>query len=223
MTTVLDVNKKLKLYIENNIITQYKKFDKAHNKKHIYNVISSALKLNTSFNADPNIVFTAASYHDLGLGYLKYNPNKSRRRHHIYSEKLVHMDQKLKDFFTLKEIDIIAQACLYHRASSKDNPPSIYGKIIADSDRMDGLEIRDMILRAWNYSNSFYPNLDIKAKQKDIYHHLRDKYGEGGYLYNSFYLKESKEMIKEVIKESTAILASKDRFNRLFEELIANN
>ncbi len=218
-----DIDKKLLKYIKHKIIPQYDNFDQAHQREHAYNVINHALELTSllNINVNLNLILATAAYHDLGLGYFADNLSKSRKLHHKYSQIIVKKDQNLINFFSPEEIKLIAQSCHDHRASLQNEPASIYGKIIADADRMDGLEIEQMIIRCWNYSLSYDPGLTTEERYTNIYKHLQEKYGPEGYAYDSFYLEESKELKAAEIANNKLIINReeklKERFNRLLK------
>ncbi|TDX49225.1 HD domain-containing protein [Orenia marismortui] len=214
------ISPQLKIYIEENIISLYHKFDKAHNINHVDKVIKTSLELAEILSKNLDIAYTIAACHDIGLGFFPHNKKKSREYHHKYSKILTEQDATLKEFFSMEKIKIIAQACYDHRASLQGTPKSIYGKIIADADRIDGLEIKEMIIRCWNYTISYNPELSLDQRYKEIYSHLKEKYGDNGYAYNSFYLKESKNIVKEEIKNSQRILSCNENFKNLFNQLL---
>ncbi|PRX22378.1 uncharacterized protein BX659_12915 [Orenia metallireducens] len=216
------ININLKNHIENNIIPLYDNFDKAHSRRHVNIVINKSLHLASLLKVRLDITYAAAAYHDIGLGYYPDNPIKNRKDHHKYSQILVKQDRKLKKLFKPEELELIAQACHDHRASLKEEPLSIYGKIIADADRMDGLKIEKMISRAWEHTIYYNPELTFTESYQNIYEHLKEKYSYNGYAYRSFYLKESQKMIKSSIIDSQKILDSEDRFKEVFYKLIDN-
>jgi len=214
------INVNLIDHINKNIIPLYDNFDKAHSRRHVNTVIKQSLHLACLFKANLAITYVAAAYHDIGLGYYPNEPIKSRKYHHKYSQILTEQDSRLKELFNAEDIKVIAQACHDHRASLKEEPLSIYGQIIADADRMDGLEIKEMIIRAWEHTNYYSPELTFEEVYQNIYKHLKEKYGYNGYAYKSFYLKESKQMIKKNIIASQKILNSEHKFKAIFNKLV---
>ena len=54
----------LKTYVEAEIIPRYRTFDKAHQEDHARSVIAQALELARYYDVDPDLVYTAAAYHD---------------------------------------------------------------------------------------------------------------------------------------------------------------
>ena len=204
----------LQNYIEKEILPCYEGLDAAHDISHVENVIDYALKLGEEFvKTTQDIIYTAAAYHDLGL-------RKGRSKHHQYSAQIVKEDEQLLEYFSEQEIEIISDACYYHRASLEEEPQRLTSKIIADADRMDGLTIERMIIRAWNYGVEKYQEKSITELYENMYHHLLNKYGKDGYAYQSLYLEESKELFAEEIETAQRTLAQKNKFKSLFKSLI---
>ena len=54
-------------HIEGEILPRYEAFDKAHDRRHAFMVISNSLKLAQHYDVDMQMVYTIAAYHDLGL------------------------------------------------------------------------------------------------------------------------------------------------------------
>ena len=119
----------LQTYVEAEIIPRYRTFDKAHQEDHARSVIAQALELARYYAVDPDLVYTAAAYHDTGLAV-------DRATHHLESGKIIRADARLRDWFTEDEIEIVAEAAEDHRASAKTAPRSIYGRLIAEADRL---------------------------------------------------------------------------------------
>lgn len=190
----MDSNK-LRIYIENEIIPRYDKFDKGHQRDHVEYVIEQALKLSEHYDVNKDMIYTAAAYHDTGVG-------ESRERHHIISAAIIRSDTNLKKWFTEEQIETIADAAEDHRASSDHEPRTIYGKIIAEADRQ--IIPETVILRTIQFSLDHYPDLDKEGHWKRTLGHLHEKYAEGGYLKlwipesdNAAKLSELREMIKD--------------------------
>lgn len=206
------VNKELKKYIEENILTLYSNFDGAHSIGHASDVIEKSMKLSKYFeDIDENLVYTIAAYHDVGLA------SGDRKNHHIESEIFVKNDDNLKIFFTDEEINIIAIACKEHRTSSKETPSSIYSCIVSDADGTDPIEI--MIERSYYYSLKNYTFKISKNSNKiyeDIYAHLFSKYGKNGYC--KYHLKESYKLFNK--KEIEDILDNEGLFKNIYNRVI---
>ena len=118
------------LYIETEIIPRYEQFDKAHNLSHVQAVIEESLALAKLYpEADERLAYTIAAYHDTGLC-------RDRATHHLVSGEIIAEDANLLQWFGKEEIEIMREAVEDHRASTDHEPRSIYGKIVAEADRI---------------------------------------------------------------------------------------
>lgn len=176
------VNPSLIEYVEKEILPLYDCFDAAHQRGHARAVIEESMRLASFYEVNPNIVYATAAFHDMGLQI-------DRELHHIYSGRRIRSDRNLLQWFSEEEIETIAQAAEDHRASSKEEPRSIYGKIVADADKE--LQPINCIRRAVQYTSSHYPDLSEEEQYMRSAGHLQEKYAEGGYMH--LWLKESRE------------------------------
>ena len=167
------INPELKQYIEQEILPRYDSFDAAHRRDHALTVINRSLELCKSFDTDEQMVYTIAAYHDTGLV-------EGRENHHTASAHIVRQDNNLRRWFCEEQIAIIADAAEDHRASAKNEPRSIYGRIVAEADRQ--IEPHNIIRRTIQYGLTNYPLLDTEGLWTRTVEHLEEKYAEGGYL-----------------------------------------
>ena len=164
---------KLIEHIEGDILPLYDSFDKAHNRVHAMTVISQSLQLAQHFDVEREMVYTIAAYHDLGL-------SEGRETHHTASARIVRSDTRLKSFFTPQQIETMADAVEDHRASNSRPPRTIYGKIVAEADRViDGTTI---MRRTVQYGLAHYPTLSREQHIERAVQHITEKYGKDGYL-----------------------------------------
>ena len=167
------INPQLKGYIEAEILPRYREFDSAHRMDHVLQVIRGSLELARHYDVDVDMVYTVAAYHDTGLC-------GGREEHHILSGKILRGDATLKHNFSPDKIETMAQAVEDHRASSSYAPRSIYGRIVAEADRIiDGPTI---VRRTIQYGLSHYPQLDKEGHYRRFLEHMAEKYAQGGYL-----------------------------------------
>ena len=117
----------LREYLETTILPLYDGFDAAHQRGHVDMVIKQSMAIASCLNVDMNMVYAIAAYHDTGL-------TADRKTHHLVSGKIVREDMWLRKWFSEEQIEIMAQACEDHRASSDHEPRSIYGKIVIIKD-----------------------------------------------------------------------------------------
>ena len=116
----MNVNEKLKRYIEQNIFPRYKLNDKGHQIEHINYVINRCYKLSKNMDIDNNMLYVIAAYHDIGY-YVDY------KNHEKVSAQIMYNDANLKKFFSNEHL--MKEAIEDHRASLDREPRSIYGKL----------------------------------------------------------------------------------------------
>ena len=160
-------------YIETEILPRYEAFDKAHDRTHALTVISQSLKLAQHYDVNVAMVYTIAAFHDTGLA-------EGREQHHTASARIVRSDKRLKALFTAEEIEIMADAVEDHRASSSKPPRTIYGKIVAEADRI--IDSDTIMRRTIQYGLLHYPDLSKEGHIERAVAHIKEKYGESGYL-----------------------------------------
>lgn len=163
----------LETFIEREIIPRYAAFDKAHQEDHVRSVIRQSMNILPFYDVDASMVYAIAAYHDLGL-------EEDRKTHHIVSGRIVREDAHLREWFTDEQIETMAQAVEDHRASSDHEPRSIYGKIVAEADRL--IDTDTILRRTIQFGFRHYPELDREAHIQRALDHLDEKYAEGGYL-----------------------------------------
>ena len=185
----------LRQYIENEIIPRYAAFDKAHREDHALTVIERALSMGQQSDINEEMLLTAAACHDLGLSV-------DRKTHHLESGRIIREDKRLSEWFSPEQIEAIAQAAEDHRASAKTPPRSIYGRLVAEADRL--IVPETIIRRTVLFGLSNYPELDKEGHWRRTLEHLHEKYAEGGYLHllipgspNEAPLKQLRDIIKD--------------------------
>nr|WP_302830561.1 HD domain-containing protein [uncultured Bacteroides sp.] len=197
-------------YIETAIIPRYRDFDKAHNLSHVETVIEESLALARQHpETDERMVYTIAAYHDTGLC-------RDRATHHLLSGEILAADGTLRQWFSEEEIQTMREAVEDHRASTDHEPRSIYGKIVAEADRIIDPDIT--LRRTVQYGLKQSPTADEEWHYRRFYKHLMEKYAPGGYL--KLWFPDSKNA--ERLKELQAIIADetllKPVFHRLYTE-----
>ncbi|MBP5548750.1 MAG: HD domain-containing protein [Bacteroidales bacterium] len=197
----------LRQYTEQNILPKYDQFDSAHRRDHAETVIEKSLELAKNNNADINMAYTVAAYHDIGLC-------EGRERHHIVSGQMMMEDTTLNRWFSPSQLQLMRDAIEDHRASSGNAPRSIYGMIVAEADR--DIEPLKIIRRTIQYGLSNYPELDKEDQWRRALEHLHEKYAEGGYL--RLWLPQGKnaenlEKLREIIRNKTELRKIFDRIH----------
>lgn len=169
----MTLNKDLKNYIETQILPQYEKNDSGHSLPHIDYVLKRCFKFAEQFgNIDFNMLFAIATFHDIAHHIDKKN-------HEKLSAEIFYNDEKMKDFFSEDERNLIKEAIEDHRASSDSSPRSDYGKIISSADR--STDIDEFLRRTHAYSLKHFPDCTKEEMLKRAYDHTEQKYGKEGY------------------------------------------
>ena len=176
-------------YIYEVIVPKYSVFDAAHREDHARAVIDNAMRLLDKMPewlegqcnvdeqwlvpVDRDVLKMAAACHDLGL-------INGRDRHHMDSGEIIRNDINLHKWFSEDEIEMIARAAEDHRASGDSEPRSIYGKLVAEADRL--IDQETIIRRTLQFGLRHYPELGQEGHIARAISHLKEKYGRGGYL-----------------------------------------
>lgn len=197
----------LTTYIETEIIPRYNDFDKAHNLLHVQTVIEESLALARRHpEADERLVYTIAAYHDTGLC-------RDRATHHLVSGEILMADAKLRQWFSEKELILMKEAVEDHRASTDHEPRSIYGRIVAEADRIIDPDIT--LRRTVQYGLKQNPEADKEWHYRRFYKHLLEKYAPGGYL--KLWFPDGKNAVR--LKELQAIIADEKRLKEVFGKI----
>ena len=194
------IRESLRNYIDSEVIPKYAAFDKAHREDHALTVIERALSMGKQYDINEEMLLTAAACHDLGLAVDGLAVD--RKTHHLESGRMIREDKRLSEWFSPEQIETIAQAAEDHRASAKTPPRSIYGRLVAEADRL--IVPETIIRRTVLFGLSNYPELDKEGHWNRTLEHLHEKYADGGYLHllipgspNEAPLQQLREMIKD--------------------------
>ena len=198
------MNKALKDYIEREILPQYDYFDKAHQRDHALMVIDQSLELAKTLDVNIDMVYAIAAYHDTGLC-------EGRDTHHLVSGRIIREDKKLRGWFDEEQIETMAQAAEDHRASSEHEPRSIYGKIVAEADRL--ITPEKVIRRTIQYTQDHFPEYDKEQQYERFREHLLEKYSDTGYL--RLWIPESDNAAR--LEELRAIIRDENAMREAFE------
>ena len=194
-------------FVEREIVPRYDGFDAGHGRDHVQTVISQALSLAQYYpKVDRCMLLVAAAYHDLGLAF-------GRELHHINSARIVREDERLQQWFNEDEINAIADAAEDHRASSDHEPRTIYGRIVAEADRI--IDGETIVRRALQYGLKHEPGLDREGQYRRLMEHMHEKYDYGGYL--QLWIPESDNA--KQLEAFRQTLANEVAFRRLFDTI----
>ena len=200
------LNENLIHYIEQDILPRYDHFDAAHRRNHAEEVIERSLALSKHYDVDEDMVYAIAAYHDTGLC-------EGRDTHHLVSGRIIREDQRLREWFDEDQIETIAQAAEDHRASSEHEPRSIYGKIVAEADRL--ISPQKVIRRTIQFGLDHNPELDKEGQYQRFRNHLLEKYSDTGYL--RLWIPESDNAVR--LEELRAIIRDENKMREAFEQL----
>ena len=200
----------LRHYIYDEVVPRYAAFDKAHREDHARSVIDRALAMGKSFDIDEEMLLTAAACHDLGLAV-------DRKTHHLESGRIIREDARLREWFTPEQLECIAEAAEDHRASAQIPPRSVYGRLVAEADRM--IDPMTIIRRTVQFGFFHYPELDREGHWRRTLEHLHEKYAEGGYLKLLFSPSPNTERLRQL----RALIAKPDELRRVFDRLYDEN
>ena len=208
LETIID--NKLKKFIEEVILPEYAKNERAHGIEHINYVIRRSFELiqQNQLKVDNNMVYVIAAYHDIGH---HINPKK----HEIISAEIMQKEERLKQFFSEEELLIIKQAIEDHRASSeREEPRSIYGKIVSSADRNNTVEA--CLERSYYYGKKLNPEATDRELFERAFEHLNLKFGINGYA--KFFLKDAE--YEKFLEDIRKVLKDKENFCKMQEEYI---
>ena len=193
-------------YVEGEIIPRYDGFDAAHRRDHVLTVIEQSIAIAKHYDVDTELVYTIAAYHDTGLC-------RGREHHHTESRNIVLSDTTLRRWFSEEQIATMADAVEDHRASLGREPRTIYGRIVAEADRV--IEPRTIIRRTIQFTLTNYPELGREQGYERMVEHLNEKYNYGGYL--RLWIAESENAKR--LEELRQIIAQPELLRQLYDEI----
>jgi uncharacterized protein len=197
-------------YVEREIIPRYDGFDAAHRRDHVLTVIKQSMEFAKQYEVNPEMAYVIAAYHDTGLC-------EGRENHHRASREIILGDTMLSKWFTQEEIATMGDAAEDHRASAKSEPRTIYGRIVAEADRV--IIPESIIRRTIQYTLANYPTLGREEGYERMVEHLNEKYNYGGYL--RLWIAESEnarrlEELRQLIAQPEAL---RQTYDKIYDEL----
>ena len=203
------INKDLKKYLENEILTKYCRNDLGHNLKHAKSVIERSLRFaKKEHGINLDMVYTIAAYHDIGY-YIDY------KNHNKVASEILLNDYNLRSFFNEEEIKIMQEAVYDHSASLNYEPRSIYGKIIASADKC--VDVNVAIISTYLYRVKYGNFKCVSDIIEDSRIRLIDKFGKNGYANNKIYFKDLE--YKKFLEDLSSLIYDKKRFSKRFIKL----
>ncbi|MDX9692407.1 MAG: HD domain-containing protein [Acholeplasmataceae bacterium] len=199
-------NNKLIAYLNKEIIPIYDSFDHAHQKSHVFEVINDSIHIAKDYDTDLDMVYTIACYHDIGIQF-------GRENHHITGGLFLFNDKNLSEFFSHDQLITMKEAVEDHRASSKNPPRSIYGKIIAEADRQ--IDLESICVRTIQFGLKHYPDINQEEHIARAINHLHEKYGINGYLNLWLRTKRNEDGLKKIQE----LLKDEDKMKAFLKDL----
>ena len=199
------VNPTIIAYIKQEILPRYDHFDAAHQRNHADEVIERSLALAKHYDVDENMVYAIAAYHDTGLC-------EGRDSHHLVSGRIIREDRKLREWFDEEQIETMAQAAEDHRASSGHEPRSIYGKIVAEADRL--ITPEKVIRRTIQFTQDHFPEYDKEHHYQRFREHLLEEYSDTVYL--RLWIPESDNAAR--LEELRIIIRDEEKMRKAFDQ-----
>ena len=205
----MKINQELRQYIEGKIFPSYEKNDSGHNLEHIKYVIERSLKFAKEVgDINYDMVYTVAAYHDIGH-YI------DAKNHEKVSAEMLKNDKNLEKFFSEEQIRIMSEAVCDHRASSKSEPRSIYGKIVSSADRNTSVDA--FLERTYAYTLKHNPDDMIEEIIEKSRMHSVDKFGKEGYAAQKMYFEDLD--YKKFLEEIAALGNDKAEFRKRYCEV----
>ena len=111
----------------------------------------------------------------------------------------------------------MADAAEDHRASAKQAPRTLYGRIVAEADRF--IDPETIVKRTIQYGLDNYPELSREEQYQRMVSHLHEKYGRNGYL--KLWFPESPNALR--LEELRTMMEDEMLLRDLFESYFHTN
>ena len=206
------INEKLKKYIEENILKEYDMNDKGHDIEHIKFVLNRAEELSENYELNHDMLYTIVCFHDIAC-------HIDRENHEILSAKRLYEDKKIREFFTLEEIEIMKEAIEDHRASLEYVPRNIYGKILSSADRK--IDVETYLKSSIGFDLKENKKLTEQELIERSYNFAIKKFGKNGYAVKKMYVKDKK--YENFLKEIQYLIDNKKEFEKRDKENMKKN
>ncbi len=205
----MEIRKEIREYIESEIFKQNSLNESGHGIEHIEYVIGRSLEFAKQVE-DINIemVYVIAAYHDIGH-------HIDAKNHEKVSAKILEDDEKLKEFFNENQIKIMKEAVEDHRSSSKEEPRSIYGKIVSSADR--NTSVKATLKRAYSYRKKHSPQLTKEEILEESRVFLIKKFGLNGYARDKMFFDD--KLYTKYLDDITELTSNKQEFYKKMIEV----
>lgn len=151
-------------------------------------MIRRSLAIAKEYNADANMVYCIAAFHDIGM-------LEGREQHEVWGAEKINADKVITHLFSSKQMELMKAAIREHRASYIGTYTSIYSRIISQADR--SFDIFLMTKRSIKYGKRYFPDYSYEQHYNRTYKYLKKKYGREGYAHMVLeYLPDEKKIDK---------------------------
>jgi uncharacterized protein len=144
-----------------------------------------------------------------------------RAIHHITGGKILQSDRRLRRWFSEEQIKVMKQAIEDHRASSSHAPRSLYGKIVAEADR--DLDPDTVFRRTIHFGKEQYPDKSMEEQWERFREHMLNKYSAQGYIHLWLPHSPNEGNLREIRRIISNPPELRERFERIFDEISAEN
>ena len=204
-----EIKPEIRKYIEDYIFPCYENNDAGHGLEHIKYVIDRSLVFaNRVENIDINMVYVIAAYHDIGH-------HIDQKNHEKVSGEMLLRDKHLREFFTEEEIQTMAEAVVDHRASDKNDPRNIYGRIVSTADR--NVSIDGILQRTYEYRINHSPSLTLEEVVEESRQHIFEKFGKQGYATKKSFFDDPD--YQKFLREAPILASDKELYRKRFFEV----
>ena len=193
--------------------------DEAHNLKHVVGVIKYGNelcyhpKINLAGKPEHAMVLAGCLMHDLGCF-------ADRDTHHIISYGMAfdYIRKYANNMFSPEQIKIIAESCLQHRGSYKEERTHFVCDVVALADR-GRFDIDEYITRSIQFHNSRFPG-EYEHVFEEVSKHIPEKFRKGGYVWEK-YPKVGFEILDNEINSFIAVVENTPILNQRIESIMA--
>lgn len=158
------------------------------------------------------MLYTIVCFHDIAC-------HIDRENHEILSAKRLYEDKKIREFFTLEEIEIMKEAIEDHRASLEYVPRNIYGKILSSADRK--IDVETYLKSSIGFDIKENNKLTEQELIERSYNFAIKKFGKNGYAVKKMYVKDKK--YENFLKEIQYLIDNKKEFEKRAKENMKKN
>ena len=207
----MEVNSKLKEYIQDNILSKYDNIYSVDGIERIEYVLKRSEEIinENNLDVDYDLLYTAICYHDIRV-------DNNEENHELSSANYMFNDEQLRQFLNKEQLETIKKAIEDQRANLGGEPRNIYGKILSSASR--NTTIGQCFERAYKYGKSHNPDATEEEIFEKAYEALNNKFGQNGYA--KFYFQDP--TYERFLFNIRTLLSDKNNFIKKHKEYIQN-